>query len=343
MRRFFLLLLCLMLLAPAALAEKTVTLTFTGDVTLGSEEAKRRYAYSLDSVAAAEGYEYFFANVRDFFAEDDLTVVNFEGVLSDSNRQENTSKTYRFRGPTEFVEILNLASVEAANIANNHTMDFGTQGYTATKETLSSAGIGYFGNQSEYIFEKDGIRIAFLGLNSTALNKNKSWIKEEIPRLKEEEGINAVVFTIHAGQEYGKHRNNTQETFGHYVIDAGADLVIMHHPHVVQGIEVYQNRYICYSLGNFCFGGNKTVRAMETVVARVVLSFDDSGAYTGQQLSLYPAHISGTDPDNNYQPLFVSGDDAAEVMRLIQIDTDFDLNPYDEELGCAPQAYLPAN
>ncbi|MGN0746913.1 MAG: CapA family protein, partial [Aristaeellaceae bacterium] len=86
MRRCFCLLLCLMLLAPtAALADKTVTITFTGDVTLGSEEKKRTKDYSFDTMAANQGYEYFFANVRDFFAEDDLTVINLEGVLSDSS------------------------------------------------------------------------------------------------------------------------------------------------------------------------------------------------------------------------------------------------------------------
>lgn len=343
MRRFFAMLLCLIMITSTALANQNITLTFTGDVTLGSEEAKRGQATSFDTMAAKEGYDYFFAKVRDFFAEDDLTVVNLEGVLSDSNRQENKKKTYRFRGPVEFVDILPRAGIEAANIANNHTMDFGKQGYNSTLETLTNAGLGAFGNKTVYIFEKDGVKIAFFGLNSTAFNGNKAWAKEEIQRLKTQEGVNAVVFVIHAGQEYGKHRNKNQELFGHYAIDAGADLVIMHHPHVVQGVEIYQQRTICYSLGNFCFGGNKTVRALQTVIARVVMTFDDAGNYLGQQLSLYPAHISGTDPDNNYQPLMVSGEDAAEVMRLIQIDTDFELRPYDEGAGCAAQDYVPAS
>lgn len=342
MRRFLSLLCLLMLLCPAALAEKTVVMTFTGDVTLGSEEAKRNKAFSFDTAAKEKGYEYFFANVRDFFAEDDLTVVNLEGVLSDSNRQENTKKTFRFRGPTDFVKILTGSSIEAANIANNHSMDFGKQGYNATLETLTAAQLGVFGNTTIYTFEKDGVKIAFFGLNSTAFNGKKVWAKKEIARLKQQEGVNAVVFVIHAGQEYGKHRTNAQENYARYVIDAGADLVIMHHPHVVQGIDTYRDRYICYSLGNFCFGGNKTVKAMQAVVARVEMTFSDDGVYQGQRLTLYPAHISGTDPDSNYQPLLVSGAEAQEVMRLIQIDTEFDLAPYDEALGCAPQPYLPA-
>ena len=344
MRRIFSLLLCLMILAPAAaLADKTVTITFTGDVTLGSEEKKRAKDYSFDTMAANQGYEYFFANVRDFFAEDDLTVINLEGVLSDSSKQENTKKTYRFRAPTDFVNILTCSSIEACNIANNHTMDFGNQGYDTTLATLQAAGLGAFGNGEVYIYEKDGIKIAFLSVNSTGFNNRKSWTKEEMARLKSEEGVNCIIYVFHGGTEYGRVRNKTQENVARYVIDNGADLVVMHHPHVVQGFDIYKNRSICYSLGNFCFGGNKEVRALQAMVVRATLTFADDGTYLGQQLALYPANISGTDPVNNYQPLLVSGEAAEAAMKLAQHDTDFTLNPFDEALGCALQDYLPAN
>ena len=330
------------LLFSTAAAETTLHFTFAGDCTLGSEEAKRKQATSFDSVITEKGYDWPFANMQELFQNDDLTVVNLEGVLSDSNRSENKDKTYRFRGPTAFVDILTRSGIEAVNLANNHTQDFGKQGYTATQETLAAAGVGYFGSRSVYIFEKDGIKVAFFGLNSTAFNGNKAWAKEEIARLKQEEGVNAVVFTFHAGQEYGKHRNQAQETYAHYMIDAGADLIIGHHPHVVQGMEIYNNRTICYSLGNFASGGNKEVRALETVVVDVALTFDDAGNYLGQQLTLYPANISGTYPENNYQPVLVSGDAAQDVMALIQNDTDYELAPYTDEAGCAQQPYLPA-
>ena len=102
------LLLCCALLISAgcAAAEKTVTVTFTGDCTLGSEESTRADQYSFDSVAAREGYDYFFANLRDLFEKDDITFINFEGVLSDSKAQESQRKRYRFRGPSDFVKIL---------------------------------------------------------------------------------------------------------------------------------------------------------------------------------------------------------------------------------------------
>lgn len=343
MRRLLSILLCLMILLPAsALAEKSVTITFTGDVTLGSEENRRKRDFSFDTMAANMGYDYFFANVKSFFQEDDLTVINLEGVLSDSNKQENRKKTYRFRGPTDFVNILTGSSIEACNIANNHTQDFGKQGYNATLATLQEAKLGAFGNAETFIFEKDGLKIAFFGINSTGFNSRKTWFKDEFARLKAEEGVNFIVFVYHGGTEYGGIRTPTQENVARWAIDRGADLVVMHHPHVVQGFDVYNNRSICYSLGNFCFGGNKDVRALQAMVVRAKLTFADDGTYLGQQLALYPCHVSGDAKKNNYQPLFVTGAEAQVAMDKAQRDTDFELNPFDETLGCALQPYLSA-
>ena len=108
-------------LPAGAFAGRSVLLTFTGDCTLGSEEAKRANENSFDSVIGREGLSYPFEKVRFLFESDDFTVVNLEGVLSDSSSGENTGKTYRFRGPAEFVKILAGSSVEAAGLANNHT------------------------------------------------------------------------------------------------------------------------------------------------------------------------------------------------------------------------------
>ena len=341
MRRFLCLLFLLVFLAGSALADRSVTMTFTGDITLGSEELKRKQPTSFVSYAKSKGFDYFLANFREMFLADDLTVINLEGPLTDSSKQEDRKKTYRFRGSTAYADILTGSGIEAANLANNHCpVDFGKQGYSSTKSTLAAAGIGWFANDKVFIFEKDGIRIAFFGLNSTKVNGSKAWFRKEIPRLKQEEGVNAVVFVFHAGSEYSMHHTKAQETYSQWAIDAGADLVIMHHPHVVQGIDVYKDRYVCYSIGNFCFGGNKEIRAIETVVAQVRMDFDDEGHYLGQAMNLYPAHISGHTDYNDYQPVPVTGEAAQQVMHLIEIDTDIELAPYDDELGYAPQPYL---
>ena len=340
-----LLVMLLTLCAASALADKTLTITFTGDVTLGSEEVKRRNEASFDSFAQREGYDYFFANVVDLFRGDDLTVVNLEGILSDSSANEKKTKTYRFRGPADFVNILTRNSIEAVNLANNHTMDYEKRGYQDTTKIRTTAGVDYFGNTTVWTWEKDGIKIGFIGQNGTTFAKNRNWAKQQVEELKAG-GVSFVVFVFHGGTEYAPHKTtqrfNSQEFAAQFMIDAGVDLVIMHHPHVVQGYDVYKNRTICYSLGNFCFGGNKQVRAIESLVVQADLTFADDGTYLGQQLRLYPAHISGTNPDSNYQPVFVKGEEAQAVMAIIQNDSSITLNPFQDELGYALQDYVPA-
>lgn len=345
MRRWLsMLALCLAMSCPMlALADQTILLTFTGDVTLGGEERTRSQPTSFDSVRAARGDAWFFAEMADFFAEDDVTVVNLEGALADSDNFEVTSKTYRFRGATDMTNILTLASIEACNMGNNHSYDFGRAGYHSTQAALDAADIGRFGEKEVYLFEKGNVKIAFLGLNTTDYYSHREWFRQEIPRLKAEEGVDAVVFTFHVGHEYAEHHIARQEQYAQNAIDAGADLVIMHHPHVVQGMDVYKNRSVFYSLGNFCFGGNKDVRSIEALVVRAELTFSDEGVYLGQRMKLYPANISGTYPENDYQPRLVTGEAAEAVMALLQADTTFEVAPYDDAVGYALQPYLPAD
>lgn len=346
MRRLLALVVCFLLLSSSALADIHIRLTFAGDVTLGSEERKRKEADSFVSVAEREGYAYFFSQVQDVFAQDDLTIVNLEGPLTNSNAQENKKKTFRFRGLPEYTEILKLGSVEVVNFSNNHVQDFGTQGYNRSTEALDGAGIGWFGGQNTYIFEKDGVKIAFFGFNSTIVHRNKSWLKNEIQRLKRDEGVDAVVVCYHAGREYAKTHHPVQTDYAEYAIDNGADLVVMHHAHVIQGMNTYKNRSILYSLGNFCFGGNKAVKTEGTMASMMVgvdLHFTDQGVYQGQQLVIYPCHMSGTYPENNYQPHRVSGEEALQVMEQIQVDTPFQLPAYTDELGYVQLDYLPAS
>ena len=323
---------------------RTLTLTFTGDVTLGSEEAYRGRSTSFESYDALYGDAYFLENFQDLFQTDDLTVINLEGVISDSSAGENKKKEFRFRGAPELLNILKVSSVEACNLSNNHMQDYGDRGYQDTKAALQAADIAYFGYRDSYIFEKDGIRIAFFGLVSPKFTTIFPDAKKEIAAMKAD-GVNAVVFIFHAGTEYGKTRNYLQERYARSAIDAGADLVIMHHPHVLQGMEIYKNRTICYSLGNFCFGGNSRVKTSDSLMTAVVqadLTFSENGEYEGQQLRIYPAHISGTYPESNFQPVRVTGEEADEVIARIQKDTKYTLNPYDADDGYALQDYLSA-
>ncbi len=312
-------LLLLSFLTGAAVAERQVVLSFLGDCTIGNEERLMRQENGFAMVAQREGYAYFFQNVRDLLAEDDLTVANFEGVLKEDYHRQ-AKKTYCFRGLPAYADILRLGSVEAVSLANNHTMDYGQLGYDTTRQALTDAGIAHCNTDEPYIFEKDGIRIGLVGIYAAGFYAKRNMMKEAVQNLRDQ-GVNAVVVMVHAGTEYDTTHSRNQMLIAHLLIDSGADLVIGSHPHVLQGTEVYGQRSILYSMGNFVFGGNAKVRSLETIIARVTLTFSEDGAYQGQQLRLYPAHISSDPVTNNYQPVLVSGDAAAAVYDRIDRDS----------------------
>ncbi len=326
----FLCLLIAALLTGSALADHQIVLTFLGDCTLGGEDKYLDKSYSFAQTMDREGYDYCFQNVKDLLAEDDLTVANLEGVLRDdlSGAVKKTNSVYNFRGDTAYTEILKLGSVEAVGLENNHTMDFGAEGLQDTKQALSDAGIGYFDKSDVYIYDKDGIRIAFIGLDGVTWSDYQAdggAVVEKIRELKDDDNISMVIATLHTGDEYGSFHSQAQTKKAYRLIDAGADLVIGAHPHVVQGMEVYNGRLILYSIGNFVFGGNSKVRAMETIIPRITLKFSDDKELLGMQLRIYPAHISGDNSgvynDNNYQPVLVEGRQAKDIFYMVSRDS----------------------
>ena len=333
----------LLLFPLRARAEKVIHLTFAGDCTLGSTELTRPNADSFDSVIGEKGFDYPFARFAGLFSSDDRTVVNCEGVFSDSSWGENKNKTYRFRGPAEYTEIFRRASVEAVSLANNHVGDYGSRGLSATQGALEEGGIDWFRCGRVSFLEKDGIRIAFMAIDTTTVRDQLEPFRREISRLKESGEADAVVVCFHCGNEYDARRNAAQERVGRSFVDRGADLVIMHHSHVVQGVEITGNRTLLYSLGNFVFGGNSEIRtepygassvtSLYCLVVRAELTFSDEGKYLGQQITLVPAFTSSDAPQNNYQPFPVSGADAEAVRAAVQFDTDFPLPEITEEDG----------
>ena len=326
----------------AGLAEKSILMTFTGDCTLGSEESKRNQKTSFDTFAKEKGYDYFFANFRDMFEQDDLTVINLEGVLSDNASQESKNKTFRFRGPTDFAKILTGSSIEACTLANNHTMDFGAQGMKSTQTTLDENGIAWFIGDTLYLHQHDGLTIAFIGLNPTLYNSMRNKIGDLFRELKESKGVNAIVACIHAGMEYRPKHEESITAIATRMVECGADLVVMHHPHVLQGIEVINKRNVFYSMGNFVFGGNRDIKtnknnssitSLYTMVVQVRMTFTNGGKYLGQQAIIYPANISDDPTANHYQPVRLSAADAAPVIEAIQRDTAFELPAVTEKDG----------
>jgi len=333
----------LMLLAPLAQAGEldSIRLSFAGDCTLGGHEGWMNYSIGTFKVMAQQqNYDYFLRETQHLFARDDFTFVNLEGVLADSPRGLNKNTKWNFRGATDYVNILLEGSVEGVTLGNNHSLDFGKVGLASTQATLDEAGIVWAYNDQPAFFEKDGRTIAFLGYWVSDFQRARPGLAEAIAGLKAQ-GAQAVVVNYHGGQQYRQKHKASQTEDMRFAIDAGADLVIGHHPHALQGMEIYQERMIVYSLGNFCYGGNRKPRVVEypSMVLGAELLFDGQG-FAGARLTIHPFRISGTAPRNNYQPYPVSGEWAQEVMDIIQADTPFALNPFVEGQGAVQDAVM---
>ena len=329
---------CLLLLpgifsCQAAEAATTIKISFAGDCTLGADPDWYNYGRSYIKVIEKEGMAYPFSLVKSLFEKDDLTMVNLEGVFKDNTADKRRHVKYNFRGPTSFAQILPLGSVELVTLANNHTLDYGKSGLASTQKALTEVGVDYCIDQTVYYYEKDGARIAFIGFSRYSYNTHKRWLRTALPEMKEN-GVDFVIVNLHAGNEYSTAIYPVARRIAHELIDLGADLIIGHHPHVLQGMEIYKNRPILYSIGNFSFGGNwrLNIASLDTVVVQADIEFDDKG-YLSQQITFFPAHSSGTVEFNDYRPLLVTGEAADRVMEKIQKSTEFPLNPFVEGIG----------
>ena len=298
----------------------SIKLNFAGDCTLGNY-AGQAYDGSFNQEYAKQGNDatYFFKNVKNVFENDDLTIVNLEGPLTSAT--SHVEKQFPFSGPKEYVNILTSGSVELVSIANNHSEDYYEQGMTDTKQVLDEKGIGYFGYETSCVKEIKGIKIGFLGYRSMSLSMNnekgRATIKAAINDLKNNQGANAVVVFYHWGIEREYYANSDQRELAKFSIDSGADLVMGSHPHVVQGTEEYNGKQIVYSLGNFCFGGNRNPSDTDSMIYSITMNFTD-GFYTGDSHEIIPCSVTSVKGRNNYQPIILEGNEKERVLTKIQ-------------------------
>ena len=314
-----------------------VLLSLAGDCTLGADEKTHSMPESYIGVMLANGndYTYPLRYALPYFTADDFTLVNLEGILSDRAGLINTDLYLNFRGPKSYVNILTQSSVEGVSMSNNHALDYTIEGLRDCQANLDEAGVQWAYNDRYFTFERKGVKFAVFSFRRYYMEVYYQWLEEAISRVKRQEGVDFVIVCLHHGEEYeAKHNDHDQTRFAHHAIDYGADLVVGTHPHVLQGIEVYKNRLILYSLGNFSFGGNNRPfeASIPTAVMQVRLVFQKN-ALQSTQLTIHPFHATGTQPYSNYQPVPVTGAEAREVMDIIQSDTPFPLRPYQEGQG----------
>ena len=255
--------------------DSLIVLNFAGDVTFANHFEQH----------VKNHFEYPFAKFPEF-AEADISMVNLENPLTKGGIA--AEKLFVFRARPKYVRVLERGGVDIVNLANNHMYDYGEQGLRNTIETLDRAGIRHVGAgvnekkaRTPVILIKSGLRLGFLayyGLRrhsgshpatadsaGTAL-RNLKYIREDIRALRDSADL--IFVNFHWGLEKEHYPQPEQIWFAHKTLDYGADMIIGHHPHVLQGIERYKDKYIAYSLGNFIFGGNSRTHE-DTAVLQV--------------------------------------------------------------------------
>lgn len=293
-----------------------VTISAIGDCTLGSDESYSKYG-TFDDEFKKHNYDYgyFFENVRDILDKDDLTIANLETTLTTSTKKAD--KQYAFKGDPSYAKILKEGSVEAVNIANNHTFDYLRTGFDDTLKALDREGIGYFGYGYKYYKTVKGIKIGVLGYtgyDSSIATKNQ--IKKDIMQMRPQ--VNILIVSFHWGEENKYYPNKIQKDLGHFAIDQGADLVIGHHPHVIQGIEKYKDKFIVYSLGNFSFGGNRNPADKDSFIFQETFIFNKSGELTGTEKNIIPVSVSSLKDRNDFKPTILTGKERNRVLEKIE-------------------------
>ena len=292
-----------------------ILLSFTGDCILGTDEF---FAWDTGLPAYYDLYgpEYFLKNVRSIFEEDDLTIVNMEGTLTEETTR--VDKQFAFKGDPEYVKILTSSSVEAANVANNHSHDYGEKSFQDTVQTLEKNGIKSFGYDDVAVLEVKGIRVGMFGIYELDDHLERiPQVKQDIAKLKDQ-NVDIIVAVFHWSNELVTVPDENQVTLAHLVIDEGADVVVGHHPHVVQGIDEYKGKTIAYSLGNFCFGGNTHPTEMDTFIFQQKFILDGKRNITGSEYKVIPCRVSSETTYNNYQPTPLVGEEAKETMDKIE-------------------------
>ena len=299
---------------PPAPVRKSVKITAVGDCTIGWDD---RFTWGNRFDAYLErndgDYGYYLAKIRDVFREGDFTIANLEGTFTSHTVKE--PKTFNFSAPEGYKNVLMWGCVDAVSLGNNHTYDFGEIGYQDTMRALDSINIPYFGHDKYLVKEVCGVKIGMFSLLDYGcqyyheIDKALAWLKSQ--------NCDLVIASMHWGIEHTYAQTWAQIQMAHYLVDNGVDLVLGSHPHVLQGIEKYNGRYIIYSLANFCFGGNTDPDDKDTMIFRQTFTFVNGELQPDDNIKIIPASVSGVSWCNNYQPVVLEGAEKQRVMHKI--------------------------
>lgn len=303
-----------------------VVLTFCGDAVIGGREAYYSQEDSFMAYINKNGMAYPFSSIIHLTETDDLTSINLECVIKQTKEGEDTKKEWRFRGLPEYIEVLNQGSIELVNLANNHTIDYGEEGYQSTVRTIENK-FYWCGNEHPCTLYIKGHLFGFGSCRETTYLQDPDIIRRDIEQLKEM-GCEMIVYQCHWGKEYDTHHSALQEAMARACSRAGANLVIGHHPHVVQGIDIIGKMPVVYSLGNLIFGGTIHLKTYDALIAQATFSFDSEDEQPSISLIPILTSASSETDKNDYQPIAAEGADMQRILITIQQDTPFPITEY---------------
>lgn len=303
--------------APQA-APACARIAAVGDIMLGGSAA----AYMQD------GFDYAFAATKSYLQNADITIGNLETALTEQDN-DWVDKQYRFRNPPALAHALAKAGFDLVSLANNHSMDFGPDGLADTLSALDKAGVKVHGagfsmaeaRKPVLVTLANGLTIAFLAYSNTF--PEQFWATEEAPGTafgrkehviedvtKAKAQADRVVVSFHWGREKMQELRGYQPLLAHAAIDAGASLVLGHHPHILQGIERYNDGLVLYSLGNFAFGSFSRA-ATTSALAQITLCDNKQAA----DFQLQPLNVSNHEVF--FQPKVVTGEAVLEELQAM--------------------------
>ena len=293
--------------------KRRVVITGVGDIMLGSSYPSSEFLPPHDNPLL------LLESVSDTLASSDITFGNLEGSFLDkgeaAKKCRDTTLCYLFRMPEKYVSALTAAGFDILSLANNHFGDFGLPSRNRTKAILDSVGI-YYAGLTEHpwsIFRKDSLLFGFCAFapNSGTVNINDISGAAKIVRMLSDT-CEIVIVSFHGGAEGAEFQNVPKKTeifhgesrgdvynFAHTMIENGADIVFGHGPHITRAIEVYKNRFISYSLGNFCTYGRFNLAGPNGIAPIVKISVDCSGRFiSGRIIPVFQLRPGGTKLDS---------------------------------------------
>lgn len=291
-------------------------LSFVGDCSIGGLPASRGMAGTYTAVVDEKGYDWPFSLVREYLEEDDATFANNEVVFSNSDKHQD--KHTVLGAPPEYARVYRYSGIDIVNTANNHCLDYGTQGYRDTLAALDEIGMPHFGTlypgtsraQDQLgIIERKGFRIGAVGF-SYPQDSDLPYIQERI-RLLREQGCSLVIVSLHWGREVTDTPKGWQFTMARKIIAMGADVIWGHHPHILQQAVLCDGKPVMFSTGNFTFGAMKDVDP-DTGIFK--LRFDmQSGTPKLVRFAVIPCRTQGK---GDYRPYPLT--EEAEKKRMLK-------------------------